>query len=192
MDFEKDLAIIKEKLEGYKNDGYDRIHISGGTSKDGEHYTGIIGYYFDLQTKKIYFVGLPYKSKFHINEDKNGHTKRYGETPLETVIREFFEETGFIVQPEDLVLLYSFEIDDNRSERKGMKHTKYFYLVDIKKCAGTLFDFEGPNPIDGETAAPVLIPARLFTEVVFKGHLVAVNKAIEKLRAVSMEYYNAL
>jgi hypothetical protein len=51
--------------------------------------------------------------------------------------------------------------------------------------------YEGPNHIDGETTAPLWIPAVLFLEIVFKGHLEAVKKSIQKLMG-EREYAYAL
>ncbi len=185
MQFVKNLgAVIKQMLSYLKEKGYDRIHISGGTSADGSHYGGVIGYLYDRPTKQFYFVGLPYNSTYHKSGDfDSSHTKRPGESPEETAKREFFEETGLKVEIADLVPIFDFSINDNRPEREGKQHHKYYFMVDIEKCSGELYTFEGANPIDGETAAPILMPADLFALSLFGGHKRAFQKAIEKLCA---------
>jgi ADP-ribose pyrophosphatase YjhB (NUDIX family) len=193
MNFEKDSEAIKEKLQAFKNEGYDRIHISGGTSKEGSHYCGLIGYCYDEVDQKLYFIGLPYRSIQHMGEDsqKDDHTKKAGETKEQTAVREFFEETGLKVKPEDLILVYDYEINDNREGMKGQKHSKYFFLIDIEKCSGELHSFEGANPIDPETMAPILLEGSLFLQVLFVKHKSAVKRGIEKILSVSMAHYNA-
>lgn len=182
MKFVKNLvSVIKQMLSYLKENGYDRVHISGGTSLDGSHYGGIIGYEYDVETKEFYFVGLPYNSTFHRHGDDSSHTKKPGESPKDTAIREFFEETGLKAKPEDLIEVLSYSVKDNRTGMEGKKHEKHFFIVDIKKCSGELASFEGPNPIDGETAAPILIPAQLFAELLFGGHQQALQKAITTL-----------
>lgn len=177
------IGLIKQMIACLKEKGYDRVHTSGGTSLDGSHYAGIIGYDYDNSTKEFSFVGLPYNSIYHRShdEDESNHTKRAGETPMDTAIREFFEETGLKAKPEDLVSILDYSIKDNRPGKEGQKHHKHFYMVNIKKCSGELASFEGPNPIDGETAAPILMPASLFSELLFIGHQQAFKKAVEKL-----------
>ncbi len=58
----------------------------------------------------------------------------------------------------------------------------------MKEFTGNLFTFDGPNPIDGETAAPLWVPAQLFVKVVFGGHLKAVKIAIQELSMENREY----
>jgi ADP-ribose pyrophosphatase YjhB (NUDIX family) len=193
--FFEDESVIEERIKSFRNQGFDRINIPGGTSKDGSHYSGAVIPAYDPERKKMYFVGLPYNSLFHKEGDENGHTKKAGEKPLETLIREVIEETGLTIFPEYIETLdASYNIPDKRDPepdpKKKKRHYKYFYFA--PKFAGSLFAFEGANPIDGETAAPLLIPAHLFVKVVFPGHLAAVREVIEKLKGISPEYYYAL
>jgi 8-oxo-dGTP pyrophosphatase MutT (NUDIX family) len=105
--------------------------------------------------------------------------KKFGATPLETLARETIEESGHHILPENATLVYKEEVPDNRNGKYGAIHTKYFYLV--TEFTGTTFDFEGPNPIDGETSAPIWIPAELAIKVVFHKHLKALQNAFEYL-----------
>jgi ADP-ribose pyrophosphatase YjhB (NUDIX family) len=192
-----DAFAIQTLLKAFKDAGYDRIHISGGTSKDGAHYAGIIVYKYDKELKRFVFVGLPYDSLFYkreANGDKvAGHTKKDNELPKETAQRELFEETGLKVDDlRDLVEVYRKEIDDNRPEFKGQKHMKYYYMINIDKCSGELSSFEGENPIDGETLAPELFIKEEFMKILFKGHQLPLQKTFEKLKLISLEYYYAL
>ncbi len=173
---------ILEKILELKEEGYDRINTPGGTSKDGNDYSGIIGYHWSTIFNKFYFVGVPYNSTFYKTQQKNDDRKAANETPIDTACREFFEETGKkIDNPGDLIYLYSKDVPDKRPEMQGKMHRKHFYMINIDKCSGELHTFEGANPIDGETAAPILMPVDLFQKVLFGGHQDAYKKACEKL-----------
>ncbi len=188
IQFEKTEDVLL-KINELKHQGYDTIHIPGGTSKDGSYYAGAIVAAYDIITKEVYLLGVPYNSRFHLNSE-NGHNKKFGETPEQTVIRELLEETGLQANREDLTVVWSKEVPDNRLGKSGQSHKKTVYL--ITKFTGNLFTFEGPNPIDGETAAPLFIPATLFVGEVFKGHLEAVYNAFDALSCESKEYAYAL
>jgi len=181
---------VLSKIEELKILGYDCIHLPGGTAKDGSYFAGAIVYFYDEeQSKQIYFLGLPYNSSFH-KENGNGHNKKSGETPDQTVTRELLEETGIQVIPSDLELILKKDVPDNRYGMSGKFHSKYFYFVN--NFTGNLFTFDGPNPIDGETAAPLLIPAELFIQVLFKGHLESLKVSIIKMMEMKREYTMAL
>lgn len=180
---------ITNKIGSLHAQGFDRIHLPGGTAKDGSFYVGAPIFKFNFVTKNIEFLGVPYCSNFYKNGE-SGHNKKSGETPEEALVREVMEETGLHILPDDLKVIWEKKIPDNRPGRVGQFHTKYFYLVE--KFTGNLFTFDGPNPIDGETAAPLWIPAQLFVKVVFGGHLKAVQIAIEKLSMENREYAIAL
>lgn len=200
MDFQRDLNIIKQQLEEFKNAGYNRICIPGGTSKDGDHYSGAVIPYWDVITKLLWIVGVPYDSQYYKTNDENGHTKKSGEHPIETVIREVTEETALSIDPRDLVKLdCSFSIPDNRVKvTENKMHAKNFYLAE--KFSGNLFNFNGPkpNPIDGETSSPIMLPASMFLKVVFHPHQKAAKEAIRRLIKSSEElapykdYYTAM
>ncbi len=189
QEFEKDPKVILQKIESLRAQGYDRIHIPGGTSKDGSFYAGAFLCHYDRETKQFFFVGLPYNSSFYKTEDeKNGHTKRQGETPEECAVRETIEESGLQIKKEDLIVALEFSVNDR--VRIGQKHWKHFYYTEV--FSGNLFTFDGPNPIDGETAAPIMIPASLLVEVLFPGHLSAFLNVVEKLCSKSLEYMDSL
>lgn len=168
--------------------GFDQIRIPGGSSKDESHYSGIFFYCYDKKTKEIYFLGVPYNSSHWRGNDSNGHTKKYNENSLETACREGFEETGYVVKEEDLVLVSSYSIPDRKDKTKT--HTKYFYATD--KFSGHLHDFDGANLIDKETAAPMWISSKTFKNVLYGGHQKAFLQAIEYLKNQSADLYYAL
>ncbi|MBK5215930.1 MAG: NUDIX hydrolase [Candidatus Pacebacteria bacterium] len=180
---------ITNKIGELHSNGFDRIHLPGGTSIDGNFYSGVVVADYDEETKEIYFLGVPYCSSFHF-KGEGGHNKKTGETPETAAVRELLEETGIQIKKDSLDLVFEKDILDNRSGRVGKFHTKYFYLV--TKFTGNLFTFEGENPMDGETAAPIWIPASLFVKVVFGGHLTAVNSAIKNLCMQDRKYAYAL
>ncbi len=192
MNFETDIEVIKQKIAELQSQGYDRIHIPGGTSFDGSFYSGTIVAEYDPKTKEVYFLGVPYCSNYHIKNDNN-HNKKSGETPEMTAARELQEETGLYVNTEDLFLVYKKDIPDNRPGKNGKFHTKYFYLV--IKISGNplnLLDFPGASHIDAETAAPIMIPSSLFVKSVFGGHLPAIYASIPFLMEISRENAYAL
>lgn len=184
IQFESSEVVLK-KINELKAQGFDKIHLPGGTSKDGSYYAGAVVALYDKITKEIYFLGVPYNSNFHFNGE-NSHNKKFGEIPEQTVIRELLEETGLHTNPENLKLIWDSSIPDNRSGKKGEFHLKFVYLV--TDFTGNIFDFPGPNPIDRETAAPLWIPSSLFFKLIFGGHIKAVEKAIEELSMQSREY----
>jgi ADP-ribose pyrophosphatase YjhB (NUDIX family) len=183
--------VILSKINELKTKGYDRIHLPGGTSLDGSHYVGIIVYSYDTVTKQMYFLGVPYNSNFHLN-GRSGHNKRAGETKEQTIVRELFEETGFQANPENLNLIWEKKIPDNRPGKVAQIHSKYIYLISEQDCTGELFKFSGPNLMDAETASPMWIPANLFIQNFFKGHLEAINEAINILSSQDRNYAYAL
>ena len=177
------------KISHSRKIGFPRIHIPGGTSKDGSFFVGIIVPYYDPITKKTYILCLPYNPYFHL-EGESGHNKKVGESPEDAVLRELMEEAGLHINWEDLEELVKYKVPDNRPNKEGQYHWKYFYLV--TKFSGTPFDFEGPNPIDGETAAPMWIPAAMALDVLYYSHKEPLKLAIKKLQAQSVEYAYSL
>lgn len=188
MDFERDPEIIKNKINDLKILGYDRIHIPGGTSVDGSYYSGCVIATYDHQSRKVYFLGVPYNSSFHLKG--RSANKSLGETPESTIIREVFEETGLHLFNEDLKKIFERSVRDNRPGKSNEYHKKHFYLA--VNFTGNLFDFPGPNPISGETASPLWIPAELFVKIVFGGYKQVIKLAIEDLMQLNLEFAYSL
>lgn len=195
----KKVENVLEALEAFKTQGFDRIHIPGGTSKDGKHYAGVFLFYHDREEKEIYFIGVPYNSNFHKTEDANGHTKKLGETPEQTAIRETQEETGLLIDKESLDKIDHYAVPSKNNP--GEMHNKHFYLT--SQFRGGLFDFQGkPNNIDAETGSPIWIPLSLFSKVLFGakprpgkhgfyGHRNSLEKALLSLMA-DRDMYNII
>jgi hypothetical protein len=176
---------ILNKIGMLHAQGFDRIHNAGGTTKDGLYYVGGPIYRYNLETKNIEFLGVPYNSNFYTNSE-SGHNKRAGESPEDAFIREVLEETGLQINPDSFKELYRKEIPDNRPGKAGKFHTKIYYFVN--EFTGNLFTFDGPNPIDAETAAPFWIPADLFIKVIFGGHKKSIEMAIDELCLKNRDY----
>ena len=177
------------EIKEFARVGFLEIRISGGSSKDESHYSGVFLYFYDKESKKMYFLCVTYDPMFYKKHDTNGHTKKIGETKKETARRELYEETGLLVEEEDLELALTYSIKDRRDETKT--HTKCFYFTD--KYSGTLSDFGyTPNPIDGETSTPFWLPAKVFKKVLYVGHQQAFKAVMEHLMAMNLEYYYAL
>lgn len=177
-----DNSKLVDKLELLKEQGFNQIKLPGGTSKDRKHYSGVIIFHYDSETKKTYFLGLPYNSDFHKKELDSGFDKKVeGETPEQTAIREVMEETGLILELKDLkeLLPARKEITVKKEELTTVVHTKHFFLAD--SFSGTSFEFIGENPIDGETAAPLWMPADLFKKELWIGHQKALTEASKVL-----------
>jgi len=173
-------AELHERLHALKLQGFDQIKLPGGTSKDRKHYSGVVIFHYDSKTKKSYFLGLPYDSYFHQTGDENGNTKKFGETPMQTAIRETMEESALIILEKDLQeLINSRKELPDREDRTKIGHTKHFFLA--KSFSGVVFNFEGQNPIDRETGAPLWIPVDLFAKILWIGHLQALKEAIQIL-----------
>jgi ADP-ribose pyrophosphatase YjhB (NUDIX family) len=183
-----EIKLISEKeilsqIGALRNQGFNQIKLPGGTSKGGEHYSGLILFHFDKNTKKSYFLGLPYNPNFYKNNQENIATKLAGETPADTARRELVEETGYFVELEDLIEI-SNAIKKLPGKIPGTFHIKYFYLVE--EFSGAVFEFYGGNPIDAETAAPLWIPAALFKQVLWIGHQEALKGALEILSIMDL------
>lgn len=186
-------AELLEKIEALKVQGFDQIKLPGGTSKDKKHFSACVIPFFYPKTKKTYFLGLPYNSSFYKTEGEKD-TKKRGETPMQTAIREAMEETALILLEDGLEELTKakFEVKD-REDFKKVVHTKYFFLA--KNFSGVAFEFDGPNAIDGETAAPLWIPADLFAKILWGGHQKAFKEALQVLssdRQICMSIMNLL
>ncbi len=182
---------LKSKLKAMNEQGFTQIKLPGGTSRDRQHYSGLIIPYYNFEDKMTYFSGLPYNPNFHKNGTENVDNKKEGETPLQTAIREGMEEIGLIFKPEDLeeVLSAMVKIKD-RVNPELILHIKHFFVA--KSFSGEAFEFEGPNPIDHETAAPIWIPAPIFKEILWKGHQPAFNASFSEILCTDGDIYNSM
>ena len=186
--FESDVDILK-KITTHRSNNYDQIRILGGTSFNEEHYSGVFLFTYDKVTKKIYFLGVPYRSTYYKDHESNEHTKLQGEAPKDTGRRETFEECGYLLEKKNMDELRSRPVP-NRNDKTKL-HYRYFYFTD--KFSGTLSDFGfGPNPIDGETSTALWISAKIFKEVLYRGHQASFDELVSLLRNVNIEYYDAL
>ena len=185
---ERDLDVLKSNLKEFANRGYTQIRIPGGTSKSEDHYAGAFTMHYDKQTKQLYFLGVPYNPEYYKKQGHQDHEKKDC-PPQFTAVRETYEETGLISEPEDLILVFKYDVIDRNDATK--KHTRYFYT--LIKFSGSVSDFGyGPNLIDPETSTPVWIPAELFKMVLYKGHQEAFKKVIDSLKGKSVDFYYAL
>ena len=182
-----DLDLI-DKIESLKKEGFTQIKLPGGTSKNRKHYSGAVIPHYVSETKKIYFLGLPYDPKFYKTQNDAGFDKKVdGEIPEQTAIREVVEETGLFLNLEDLKeLQYAKKLIFDKVETKKVIHTKHFFLA--KSFTGSVFEFPGGNPIDGETAAPLWLPAELFNKELWAGHQKAFKESL-KILAENRETY---
>lgn len=183
------ILLVQEKIDERKEQGFTSLRFPGGTSKDGMFYSGVIIHKYDEETKKIYFLCVPYDEKWH-RTHPNGHNKRFGEKPEETATREIQEETDMHISIEDLELITKKTVEDTALENKGTgkTHIQYFYLLKNIPSNYHAPEYEGRNSIDEETTAPIWIPAKLFIEVIFKKHLDVVAMAFKQLRFKNAEY----
>ena len=186
MNFLKKDKLI-EKLEELKEEGFDIVHLPGGSSWDNSFCSSVIVPVYNKDTKEMYFVGVPYDSHY---TDSNGNNKKANETPEETALRELQEECGIYGYQADLVYLpkSSYDVPDNTDADK--RHYKHYFL--LKNFQGSLIEFEGHNRIDYGIAAPLLFPASFFKEVLFKKQYPPLKEAVEILMAESPEYCYAL
>lgn len=190
MEFLNDQDLLF-KINDLKSRGYDQIRLSGGTSKDGSYFSSAVPFKYIKETKKIYFAGVPYDSTFFLKKEGTTANKSSNENHEQTALRELFEETGLEGKEENLSLLFEKEKKDYREWREGQKHKQFFYLLETFD-ESHFFTFDGSNPISAETAAPLWIPARLFTKVIYPGHLGILLKAVKHLKFKNAEYAYAL
>lgn len=178
---------ITNLLGNLKTEGFDRIHLPGGTSLDGSIYAGVVLAKYEPINKITYVAGMPYNSNFfRTNERVRTYKMGMYETSEETAARETLEEVGVYVKKSDLSLVWESKTPDNRPRYLGQFHCKYFYLA--TEFTGEGLKFEGANLSERETAAPLWIPAELFVKVIFGGHLKAVNAAIKELCMLDKKY----
>ncbi len=181
------------------------------------YYCGAINHRFNREKKCVEFLAVPYwcLNKKTGEEERQirfpGGTSKPGnedKTVGATLLREISEETGLIVA--DFNKIYEFaadekthdveirsNIDDFNFAEDGdtivvfeTAHSKYFFLV--SKTEGELLKFEGRNPNDPETEAPLWFNAKILANIIFRGHKLAMKKAIADLCMMDAEYANAL
>lgn len=164
------------KLEKLYREGFTQVKLPGGTSIDGAHYSGVILFQYNPENKKTYFLGMPYDPRAW-KKGESTHTKKQGETPKATGRREVMEEANLNVAEEDLEKVH--QIGPMPGKTPGTTHTKNFFLA--LRFTGDTFWYEGPNPIDPETAAPLWFPAEMFAKILWKGHQDAFKAATHYL-----------
>ncbi|MDQ5971580.1 MAG: Nudix hydrolase protein [Patescibacteria group bacterium] len=186
MDFLKKEELA-EKLKDLEEQGFDKIHLPGGSSWDNSFCSSVIIPVYHHESKDVYFVGVPYNSSY---EQSNGNNKKANETPEETALREVMEETGIRGYASDLIFLKnsSHSVPDRFDTSKT--HYKNYFL--LKTFTGIIFDFEGANHIDPGVAAPLLFPSRYFKEILFKNHQIALKEAVDVLMGEHIDYCYAL
>ena len=170
-----------QEIENLQKKKFDQIKFPGGTSKDGSHYSGVIAYFFD--GKKVHFLVLPYNRRYHFHgiPKEAVHTKKEGETPIETACREFLEETGLSLDPAALTEVEAARvfIPQGYTEQgtRRLDHTKRFFVCRITAMPETMT----PHAPDMETSDPVLIEAGVLLKVIFKNHLNPLEEAVSML-----------
>jgi hypothetical protein len=159
---------VREFIEKMKVYGFDKIKFPGGSSKDRRHYSRGIRY--EIRENHVEFLVLPYNTSIENTREEILNPRR--EEPLETLIREFEEETGLI--PVETELL-------NTAPDKGMNdHDKYYYL--IHSCKGSLLSFDAKNPFEPQTGPPFWIRAHHVTKFICNSHIRSFMMAVEALK----------
>ena len=178
---------LRDKLAVLAQQGFTQIKFSGGTAKNGEHYSGVELYYFNPKNKTLYFLGLPSNPTFHVKgDDESKYAKPEGESPKETGIREAKEETGYIIEAKDLIEIPKAEkMVPGKHPNPNQTHTKKFFLAG--EFSGEMHNFEGPNPKDAEIAAPLWFPAKMFKKILTKSHQEGLKEGCEILMATDRD-----
>ena len=168
--FLRNSKYLKERLAGLKEEeGFDSLHLPGGTSKDGKHSSFVVAWYYDRLLREKFLLVLPYKSLFYLTEKKDITGEK--ETPLKTAVRELKEETGIHIPMKDLKLFYKSLVGSNT--KKGDIHVKYFFHYTKSLGINQIPEdfFEGL----GEVSSPFFIKETLVKHCLFPGHYAALR-----------------
>ena len=178
---------LRNKLAELAQQGFSQIKFCGGTSKNGEHYSGNMFYFYNQKNKTSYFLGLPSNPTFHVNGDnETTYSKPEKETPEETAKREAKEESGYIIELEDLLEISKAEKKvHGKYPNPNQFHFKKFFLVG--KFSGHMHSFDGPNPKDAEIAAPLWFPAKMMKEILTPSHQKALEEGCKILMATDRD-----
>lgn len=153
-------SAIAEHVASLRQKGFDQVRFPGGTSKDKLHYSRGVIFRISEDKKRVEFLVLPYDSLSY-KRGESDHTKKEGENPIQTLIREVYEETGLMCKQSSIHLLQS-------KHNQRYNHTKYEYLVEATE--GSLQTFSEGNPIDNETGTPFWISYRDAVTYLWDGH----------------------
>lgn len=170
--------VFYTKLSELESGGFDSFHLPGGTSKDGKHSSFVIAWYNDEVTKDKYLLVLPYKSRFHQDENIKLSTKK--ELPEVTAVREFYEEVGIKIKIEDLD--FFDRISKPSNEIAGEKHIKYFYIykknLDISQLSAEF------SEKSGEISSPFFLKKSFIRKHLFQGHYYSLKKILSNRRII--------
>jgi ADP-ribose pyrophosphatase YjhB (NUDIX family) len=162
---------------------FTQLRLPGGTSAHGEHFSAAL-IYREIKdennvTGQFEFLLIPFDPEFYKGDERNTN-KRSNETPIQTLIREIFEETALIINSEYSKEPHLFEVPSRK--RPGTMHSKYSYLLEYGKdvTGDILFTETGINPISAETGNPVWVSQGDLFHALFKGHHIPAKELIRK------------
>ncbi|HAE36369.1 TPA: hypothetical protein DCX66_01025 [Candidatus Nomurabacteria bacterium] len=168
--FYRNRKFLEERLAEVLSEGYDSLHVPGGRSLDCTFSSFVFAWFYDQLLREKFLIVLPYKSDFFKLEITIPLKKR--ESPAQTAVREFAEETGIKISRSDLKLFHKFNVYEKGKER--IAHTKYFFhytkyltLVEIP---------ENFYEALGEISSPFFIKSTLVKYFLFPGHYAALIK----------------
>ena len=170
--FYRNRKFLEERLAQSREEGFDSLHLPGGTSQNGEHSAFVFAWFYDFLLKEKFLLVLPYKSDywkseiFFFNEIK--------ESPIQTAVREFKEETGINISSKDLKLFHIINGHSNKDGENGVIHTKYFFhytkYLTLEQIPSEYYETLG------EISSPFMIRSSLVSHYLFSGHYAAIKK----------------
>jgi len=168
--FYRNRKFLEEILAELLKEGYDSLHLAGGKSLDCTFSSFVFAWFYDKLLREKFLIVLPYKSDFFKLEINI--PLKVKESPVQTAVREFAEETGIKISPKDLRLFHTFEVYEKG--KLGAVHTKHFFhytkYLTLQEIPENFYEALG------EISSPLFIKSSLVKSFLFPGHYAAIKK----------------
>ncbi len=170
--FYRNRVFLEERLAESREEGFDSLHLPGGTSLNGTHSAFIFAYFWDFLLQEKFLLVLPYKSDYWKLEIPI--ITNVKESPAKTAVREFREETGINLLQKNIRLFHIVTCKSITDGEKGAMHTKYFFhytkYLTLKQIPNEYYEALG------EISCPILIKSSLLKDYLYAGHYAAIKR----------------